>query len=95
AQPHPTTNEPTATMNEPSRRAQTIIFNITHHRWRAMLSPPRLPTLWGGFNAVASGVPSHASTGAVRQNQMYNTNANVCISRQDVELLVTTFVVKA
>nr|DAJ52113.1 MAG TPA: hypothetical protein [Caudoviricetes sp.] len=53
ARPHQTTNEPTATMTAPSRRAQTIIFIITHHRWRAMLSPPRLPALWVGFNAVA------------------------------------------
>nr|DAO70278.1 MAG TPA: hypothetical protein [Caudoviricetes sp.] len=30
------------TTTAPSRRAQTIIFNNAHHRWRAMLSPPRL-----------------------------------------------------
>ncbi|MCL8336910.1 hypothetical protein M9Y53_22520, partial [Klebsiella pneumoniae] len=64
-------------------------------RWRAVLSPPRLPSLWGIFNAVASGAPSRASTGAVRKNHIYNTNANLCTSMQDVELLVTTFVVKA
>ncbi|ECC9410458.1 hypothetical protein DPP11_01260 [Salmonella enterica subsp. enterica] len=49
----PDNNEPTATTKAPSRRAQTIIFIITHHRWRAMLSPPRLPALWGGSNAIA------------------------------------------
>ncbi|EPL1955883.1 hypothetical protein JRB55_004918, partial [Citrobacter freundii] len=43
----------TATTIAPLRAAQTIIFIITHHLWRAMLSPPRLPALWVGFNAVA------------------------------------------
>jgi hypothetical protein len=43
ARPHPTTNEPTQSRPAPSRRAQTIIFIITHHLWRAMLSRHACP----------------------------------------------------
>ncbi|MEN3754927.1 hypothetical protein ABC733_26545 [Mangrovibacter sp. SLW1] len=53
ARPHETTNALTAAITTPSRRAQAVFFTVTHHRWRAMLSPPRLPALWGGFDASA------------------------------------------
>nr|DAL76557.1 MAG TPA: hypothetical protein [Caudoviricetes sp.] len=45
------TSAPTRKATAPPRRAQARKNKCCHHVWRAVLSPPRLPALWGGFNA--------------------------------------------
>ncbi|MHB5784599.1 hypothetical protein ACYCAH_02685, partial [Klebsiella pneumoniae] len=44
-------------------------------RWRAVLSPPRLPASWVGFNATATGNRIRASSGGDRQKKWVNTHA--------------------
>ncbi len=84
AQQHPTTNESTATTNAPSWRAQTIIFIITHHLWRAMLSPPRLPALWIGFNASAFPSKTQVSEGPQTSISTFEAHAISCRKLQSI-----------
>lgn len=64
-------------------------FYITHHRWRAMLSPPRLPALWVGFNAGARTRRRRASSGVTYTKLVNLAQAKTCTFCMQLILLLS------
>lgn len=67
-----------ATTTTPQGRAQALINKNKYHAQRAMLTPPRLPASWVGFNAVARTRRRRASTGGAQTRQGRETHAIRC-----------------